>query len=183
MVHEQNILVFNMKGQEELKHRVLTKASSCAGQCSAVQEADACTTESWAVWILSLKLQLPESGEGIISARLGFCLVIVLLETGELCTVSAHLPNLNAGQENLKYTVRGLLGFFPAMCSSWGLKENTVHSSACCKITRACMLGVNNPTQSAAGCAGGRLPHAPSLMVAPRLGQKQNPTAYCRTPC
>lgn len=68
------------------------------------------------------------------------------------------------------------------MCSSWGLKENTVHSSACCKITRACVLGVNNPTQSAAGCAGGRLPHAPSLMAAPLLGQNQNPTAYCRTP-
>lgn len=98
MVREQNILVFDGKGQEQLKHRGLTKAGCHAGQCSAVQEADDCTVESWVVWILSLKLQLPESGEHIIRARLGFCLVIVLLETQKLCIVSVHLPNLNAGQ-------------------------------------------------------------------------------------
>lgn len=98
MVCEKNILVFDVKGQEQLKHWGLTKASSHAGKCSAVQEADDCTVESRAVWILSLKLQLPESGEHIIRARLGFCLVIVLLETQELCIVSVHLLNLNAGQ-------------------------------------------------------------------------------------
>ena len=37
MVHEQNVSTFNVKGQEQLKHRVLTKAGSCAEQ-----EADAC---------------------------------------------------------------------------------------------------------------------------------------------
>ena len=141
--------------------------------------------QSWAVWILSLKLQLPESGEHIISARLGFCLVIVLLETRELCIVSVHLPNLNWAVK-LKYSVRGLVGGVflpPAPCSSWGLKENTVHSSTCCKIIRAGVLGVNNPAQSAAGCAGGRLPCAPSLAAAPWLGPKQTPTACGCTPC
>lgn len=87
MTCEQNILVFNVKGQEPLNCRVLTKAGSRTGQRSPAQEADACTAESRAVWVLSLKLQLPESGECIISTRLGFCLVIVLLETQELCIV------------------------------------------------------------------------------------------------
>lgn len=82
-----------MEGLEQPKHRVLTNAGSCTGQ-----EADTCAAESWAVWVLSLKLQLPGSGEHIISTRLGFCLVIVLLKSQELCIVSVYVPNLNSGQ-------------------------------------------------------------------------------------
>lgn len=55
---------------------------------------------------LSLKLQLPEAGEPVISARLGFCLVIVLLETQEIGIVSGHLPRLAGWAVNLKQCQR-----------------------------------------------------------------------------
>jgi len=71
-VHKQKISAFSVKGQEQLKCRVLMKAGFPAGQCSRRQMA--CTAESRAVWVLSLELQLPESGERIISTWLGFVL-------------------------------------------------------------------------------------------------------------
>jgi len=51
------------------------------------------------------------------------------------------------------------------------------------KIISAGMLGVNSPTQSAAGCAEGQLPRAPSLVAAPQPGAKQESAACCHTPC
>lgn len=74
--------IFNVQGWERLKLSVLAKAWCCCHWVTAV-------------WVLSLRLPLPESGEHIISARLGFLSYIVLLGSQER-VVSVHLPDSNA---------------------------------------------------------------------------------------